>query len=469
MNWDLLRKSIKGTVVTAADSDFPSVRAAMVWNEIKPDRSPDVIVTVKDDNDVVAAVNFARENGLKIVVHGGGHTWCGLAVRNGGMTIDLSKLTESTIDKANRTASIQPVISNRELARRLGEYDLAFPIGHCPTVKASGYLLNGGMSWNLSEWGPACMSVEAVECVTADGKKIKASATEHPDLFWAARGCGPGMFAVATRFHLKCYPLPKAIMTSTYFYSLDHLRDVVEEVTELGWKMPSLVELSIFLIKAPPELTDQCKNTNGKLCMVTAVAFAYTKEEGTAALAVLERGSMVQKCLAKTLNEPSNFEKLSDIAGIAWPEHHRNLCENQCSKAKPSDIVVALRDKIIDAPSPKSVIVFCQSTGQHNLLEPHDDIALSMDAQSYGGSWAIWEKKEDDAANMKWQDETIAIIKSFTSTHYIGETDIVQDNARVQNSYTPEKWKKLEKIRAKYDPEGLFFGYLGGITPSKKA
>jgi FAD/FMN-containing dehydrogenase len=223
-----------------------------------------------------------------------------------------------------------------------------------------------------------------------------------------------------------------------------------------------MVELSIFLIKAPPELADKCKAANGKLCMITAVAFANSKEEGAAALQILETGTMPTKCLAKTLNEPSNFAKLSDAAGIAWPEQHRNLCENQCSKAKPVDILMALRDKIIDAPSPKSVMVFCQSTGQHNLLQPHADIALSMDAQSYGGSWAIWEKAEDDAANIKWQDEVIAIIKPFTSTHYIGETDIVQDNARVQESYTTEKWQRLQQIKAKYDPEGLFFSYLGG-------
>lgn len=463
MNWDALQSRISGSIVTPNSPNFSAVKAAMVWNEIKPNRSPDVIVTVKNDDDVVEAINFARENGLKVVVHGGGHTWCGLAVRNGGMTIDLSQLTESKIDKVTRKAIIQPVISNCELARRLGEHDLAFPIGHCPTVKVSGYLLNGGMSWNLSHWGPACLSVEAVELVTAEGKKVKASATEHSDLFWAARGCGPGMFAVATRFHLKCYPLPKAMMTSSYFYSLDHLREVVTEVTALGRKMPSIVELSIFLIKAPSELADKCKATNGKLCMITAVAFAHTKEEGAAALGVLETGSMPQKCLAKTLNEPSNFEKLSAAAGASWPEHHRNLCENQCSKANPVEILMALRDKIIDAPSPKSVIVFCQSTGEHNLLEPHEEIALSMDGQSYGGSWAIWEKPADDRANMEWQDEVIAIIKPFTSTHYIGETDIVQDNTRVLHSYTQEKWQRLEKIRKKYDPNGLFFGYLGGV------
>ena len=461
--WDLLRDKIRGTVVTATDSNFETVKSAMVWNEIKPKRSPDVIVTVKDDDDVVTAIQFAKANHLKVVMHGGGHTWCGLSVRHGGMIIDLANLNASTIDKEAKTAVIEPVISNRELARRLGEHGLAFPIGHCPTVKASGYLLNGGMSWNLSEWGPACMSVEAIECVTADGNKIKASAKEHPGLFWAARGCGPGMFAVVTKFHLRCYPLPKAIMTSTYFYALDDLEDVVNEVVALGWKMPSNVELSIFLMQAPPDLADRCKHNNGKLCMISTVTFSSTPEEGRAALAVLETGKMPQKSLLKALNESSNFEKLSDVSGIAWPENHRNLCENQCSKSNPTDILMALRDKFIEAPSPKSVIVFCQSTGGHNLLEPDPNVALSMDATSYGGCWTIWEKPEDDAVNLKWQNEVIAIIKPFTHSHYIGETDIVQDHQRVQESYTPEKWRKLEEIRAKYDPEGLFFGFLGGL------
>jgi FAD/FMN-containing dehydrogenase len=465
-DWAVLRSRIKGEVITPDAPGFAAVRSDMVWNRIKPNRSPAVIVKVGSDQDVVEAVNFARGNGLKVVVHGGGHTWCGLAVRNGGMTIDLAALTESGIDEATRTAVIQPVISNRELARRLGEHNLAFPIGHCPTVKASGYLLNGGMSWNMGHWGPACLSVEAVEFVTADGKMVKASATEHPDLYWAARGCGPGMFAVATRFHLKCYPLPKAITSSTYYYSLRDLREAVDEVVALGRKMPDMVELSIFLIKAPPHLADKCREHNGKLCMVAAVAFGMSREESETALAILETGALAKKSLAKSLYEPSSFEALSIASGETWPENHRNLCENQCSRAKPSDMLMALRDKIVAAPSAKSVIVFCQSTGPRNLLEPHPEVALSMDATSYGGSWAIWEKEEDDGANLKWQDEVIEILKSFTTQHYIGETDIVQDPSRVQASYSADKWKRLEQVRAQYDPQGLFFGYLGGTGRS---
>lgn len=461
-DWGLLRRRIQGDVVTASTPDFSAVRNALVWNQLKPDRSPDAIVRVKNEHDVVAAVNFARENGLKVVCRGGGHTWCGLAVRNGGITIDLSALNESRVDPTSRTASIQPVISNRELARRLGEHGLAFPIGHCPTVKAGGYLLNGGMAWNMGHWGPACLSVEAVEFVTADGKLIKASATEHQDLFWAARGCGPGMFAVATRFHLKCYPLPRAIATSNYYFSLHDLKEAVDDVVAAGRKMPDKVELSIFLIKAPAELAAACSDHNGKVCLVSAVAFGMTRKESAAALAPLEACGMVKKALGRSFNQPSSFERLAIASGETWPENHRNLCENQCSKARPSDILMALRDKFVEAPSDKSVIVFCQSTGPRNLLEPHPEVALSMDATSYGGSWAIWEKAEDDAANRKWQNEVIAIMKPFTSQHYIGETDIVQDPSRVEECYSADKWKRLEEVRAKYDPHGVFFGFLGG-------
>ena len=462
MDWESLRQNISGTLITSKAADFLTHRDAMVWNEIKPDRIPDGIVTVTNEEDVIASIDFARKNNLKVVVHGGGHSWCGLAVRHGGLVIDLSKLNDSTIDGPNKTATIQPVISNRELSRRLQAHDLAFPIGHCPTVKASGYLLNGGMSWNMSQWGPACLSVSAIDFITADGKKIKASIDEHADLFWASKGCGPGMFAVATRFYLNCYTLPKAIMTSTYFYTLDTLQKAVEEVTRLGWDMPAFVELSIFLIQAPPHLAAQCATANGKLCMVSAVAFANTTQEGQAALAVLEKGHMAQTCLSKSLYVASSFEQLSDVSGATWPEKHRNLCENQCSKANPSDILMALRDKIIDAPSAKSVIVFCQSTGQQALLKSSPDTALSLEGRSYGGCWSIWENEKDDAINTTWHNEVCAILKPFTDKSYIGETDIVEDNTRVHTSFTPDKWKRLELIRKKYDPDGLFFGYLGG-------
>lgn len=466
-DWSKLQAKLKGDVVTASSPNFAEVCSAMVWNELKPDRAPDGIVRVKNIDDVIAAVNFARENGLRIAVHGGGHSWIGTAVRNGGITIDLTALNKCEIDAAAKTAVLDPVLSNREVLKKLGEHNLAFPVGHCPTVKMSGYLLNGGLSWNLAEWGLAVHSVESYELVTADGKLINASATEHPDLYWAARGCGPGMFAVAVRYHLKCFDLPKAIMTSNYWYHLDDLKEVVEKVTAIGWKMPSKVELSIFMSAAPSEIADKFKSTNGMCCMVSAVAFADTEAEGRAALKHLDEEWLVKNAVKTAAYASSNFDALEDASGGAWPEHTRNLAENSYSNGKPVDMFLALKDYIIKAPSPKSVIVFVLSTGGKNILPTSSDISCSANGNYYGGCWAIWDDAKDDAVNRAWQIEVQKAMNRHISGHYIGETDFIVERGNIKGSYTADKFKRLEQIRAKYDPQGVFQGFTGGIPAPK--
>ena len=468
-DWAKLQTALKGDVVTASSPNWAEVLKAQVWNEIKPDRAPDCIVRVKNNDDVIAAVNFARENGLKIAIHGGGHTWCGLAVRNGGMTIDLTALNGHEIDAKNMKASLQPVLSNREVANLLSEQGLAFPTGHCPTVKMSGYLLNGGLSWNLSEWGPAVLSVESYDLVTADGKLVNANAKEHSDLYWAARGSGPGMFAVAVRYHLNLKPLPKAITTSNYWFSLDNLKEVVEKVADIGYnKLPAKVELSIFMNQAPADLQDKAKANNGWGCMVAAIAFADTPEEGKAALKPLEDDADLAKiCLKKDVYGKTDFNTLSDVSGQSWPDGHRNLVENTFCNGNAADMYLALRDQVKKCPSLKTVIVFVHSTGKKKILEQHPDIACSAEGNYYGGTWSIWEHAKDDAANLEWQLETQKIMKKHISGYYIGETDYVAERGNVKQAYTTEKFKRLEEIRAKYDPTGVFQSFTGGLPKAK--
>jgi FAD/FMN-containing dehydrogenase len=186
-----LQNRIAGKVIVR---DNPDYRGAWEnnWNQLRPERYPDIIVQVASDLDVVEAVKAARESGLKLAVRGGGHAWCGTPFRKGGMLIDLSRLTDVTLDPVARTAAIQPIVSNRDMMRKLEPYELAFPVGHCPQVKASGYLLSGGIGWNASQWGQAALSVTGIEIVTAAGQLITANAEQNAELFWAARGAGAG-------------------------------------------------------------------------------------------------------------------------------------------------------------------------------------------------------------------------------------------------------------------------------------
>src|SRR3954467_3610162 len=116
-----------GTVVWRGDPDYEATRRRMVWNARVPDRFPEVIVTVASDQDVVEAVKLACARGLQIAVRSGGHNWVGSSLRDGGLTVDLSRLTNVTVDPAARVAAAQPAIRNTELMAALGAQGLAFP------------------------------------------------------------------------------------------------------------------------------------------------------------------------------------------------------------------------------------------------------------------------------------------------------------------------------------------------------
>src|SRR5262249_21377172 len=128
-----------------------------------------------------------------------------------------------TVDVDRRLALVEPAATHRDLARQIAPRGLAFPIGHCPTVGLGGYLLAGGFGWNPASWGPACWSVQAIEVTIADGRHLVADRDHYPDLFWAARGAGPGFPGIVTRFHLELRQLPK-IMSHRAPYRLSALR-----------------------------------------------------------------------------------------------------------------------------------------------------------------------------------------------------------------------------------------------------
>ena len=142
---------------------------------------------------------------MKIGIRGGGHNWCAAALQEGGILLDLSRLNQVEIDPEARAATAEPVVTSRFLAKELAKHGLAFPVGHCPCVPLSGFILSGGLGWNAGEWGISCFSLLSVDVVTADGSLVTASETENTELLWAARGAGPGFFGVATKYRVRLY------------------------------------------------------------------------------------------------------------------------------------------------------------------------------------------------------------------------------------------------------------------------
>jgi FAD/FMN-containing dehydrogenase len=452
-----LRSRLGGRVATSADDDFAALAFGGQWNRLLPSRAPQVIARVRDERDVVEAVSFARAQGLKVAVRGGGHNWANPALRRGGMLIDLTDLNRIVeLEPGERRAVVQPVISNREAQRALNAEGLAYPTGHCPQVKLSGYLLGGGMSWNQGSWGPGCASVEAIDLVTPDGELITASEDQHPDLFWAARGAGSGLFAVAVRFHLRLNELPPAIWSYGAYYPIEELQAVAGWLGSVAPDLSERVELSLFLLTAPPDLGRASGPGRRKACMVSAAIFAHSEEEARAGLRSLEEGPVRDASISVSPPAPSSFEELFDLSGALWPEQHRNAVDAMYYDSAPADLAGAVGEHFLSTPSETTVVLFTLFTGA-NVPAPLPDAAFSMSARIYGGPWTMWTDAADDGANVDWHERCVELLKPHAVGHYVGETNTVAHPEYARAAYSAESWGRLSELRERHDPDGLFF------------
>lgn len=454
----------KGAVLSSADSGFEVAAFGELWNKLQPKRHPQVIAQVTDEQDVVAAVKFARANKLKVAVRGGGHNWCSPSLRNNGLLIDLTNLNKViSIDPTARKAVLQPIVSNREIQAALNLHGMSFPSGHCPQVKLSGYLLSGGMSWNHGVWGPGVGSIEAIEIVNSKGNMITASATKNPDYFWAARGGGPGFFGVATRYHLKLYPLPQAITASVYYYPYENIVEIAQWLGPRASQLPSSVELSLFVVQAPPNLAEKARSSNGKVALVTATVFADSPDAARSTLSLLDSYPLLDQCLWKSVAQPTNFEALFDASGALWPGNLRCKVDAMFYNAPLADLLRATKDHLLMAPS-KTVFMSVVYTGKNRPPATPPDAAFSMTGALYGGSWTMWDSAADDAKNVSWHEKCVQLLKPYVVGHYVSETDTVGHPEFARLSYKPANWKRLAELRKKHDPEGLFFDFSNALS-----
>ncbi|MDR4460190.1 MAG: FAD-binding oxidoreductase [Nitrospirales bacterium] len=443
-------------MTTSTDAGYEELRCGMIWNRLTPSRYPQVVVQVANEHDVVEAVRFACAENLKVSVRGGGHSWVGFPLCDGSLLIDLGRLNQVWIDPRACMATTQPAVTGRELIRQLAVHGLAFPVGHCPSVPMSGFLLNGGLGWNSNAWGPACFSVESAHVVMADGTLVIVSRDHHADLLWAIRGAGPGFFGVVTEYTLKLYSVPRAILTSTYYYPLSRMEEVGAWAADIARQLPRAVELALFCAQAPPAYAGQCRSDNGFICILTGTAFLDTQSEAADRLGLLESSPVLSECLGKDVFQPTSLDALLDKGGMFWPERHRCLADTLWSNSPSEQSLAIMRQYFLHAPSPKSLGVCVFATGVEGHAAVLPDAAFSMTAGTLLLCYAIWEHQEDDGVNAVWHQETVAALDPFVVGHYVGESDIIAEPGRAERSFAPANWQRLQTLRRIYDPDGLF-------------
>ena len=448
----------QGSIIHRQDNNYESWRQSMIWHRSKPERFPDIIVQAQNEQDVIAAVSHAADNGHKIAVHSGGHNSSGPSLRNGGMVVDVGHMANLEIDEKNQLASIQPGVRSIQLVAVARAKGLSFPVPHCPTVVMSGFVMGGGLGWNYSHrGGMSCFSIAAADIVTADGQLRHANRDENPDLYWAVRGGGPGFFGVVTRLWLKLYPLPRAIYASNYIIPLDSLKKVTAIVDKLLNKKDDRVELLTLLAHSPVAPVD-APVEESKICFVTVFAFGDSMEESISLLEPTTNSGLTALSIHKEENQPFSFEELYNKyfslevpAGMMARYKVDNVMTNE-----PAKVLHALADHFRKAPSLHAHVL----TALGMNLKTHDDACFSSIADCYLGCYAIWDREEDDDKNYDWLGKCVPIMEPYAKGHYVNEVEPRFNPDRIRECYSKEAWQRLEHLRVKYDPKGVFHHYL---------
>lgn len=448
---------IKGRIILRADPDYPLWWSSMSWYLFKPPRFADLIVRAKSDQDIQDALAYARENKLKVTVRSGGHNPAKAVLRNGGMLLDLSELRSVQIDAAARTAWVEPGIHSENLLAQLVEHKLDFPAAHTGVVPIGGYVIGGGLGWNMPERGIACRSILAAQVITADGSKLTASADENSDLWWAIRGCGPGFFAVVTRYKLQLYPLYPAMTKSKYLFAIDKLPQVCKSLEKVSAEKENRLEvLAVVGHFYPP---DKPPAERDLVCAVSVFAFANSSKDASELMAPWTRTGLPAQALLKSEGKVLSYEQLFAGQETDFSSPNRTAVENIWT----DDIargLQALAKKMQDDPPPSPRCFALSGWGFSNTRVDATS-CVATPAEHYLSWYLMAEEESHVPLNRRWMDESVELLRPISRGRYINETDPVHYPQHVAECFSPESWKRLAKLRKQHDPHNLFFTWLG--------
>lgn len=437
--------SFTGAFWRSGDVGFSDAALANIFNGRRPSRRPAAVLRAADAADVAAGVKLAAAEGWKVSVRSGGHSWAAWSLREDALLIDLAALNGMHYDAGTGIAAVGPAArSGLDLDPFLAAHGRFFAVGHHPTVSMGGFLLQGGMGLSCRGGGWAVESVESMDVVTASGELVRCSETENADLFWAARGSGPGFFGVVTEFRLRTRPRHRSLIRSTYVYPAE----VATEVLTWFHSVRRDVDPSVgFLaVGATPPGFDS------PVVIIDGVSF----DGGPSALAALETCPMADRALKSTAAQPTTMSVLFAEQSNGNPAGLRYFVDNVYLVGEASELVPALVAACTDLPTPQSSVIVSDFSPQVSRDLP--DMAVSLRPDLYFAAYVASRSPVDDEKCRSWLDSAMNRLSPYSDGCYLGDSDFT---VRPDRILSDAAWSRLQRIQAVRDPEGRFPGYLG--------
>ncbi|HLI65323.1 MAG TPA: FAD-binding oxidoreductase [Caulobacteraceae bacterium] len=279
-----LRETLRGTLIARGEADYDEARK--LYNGMI-DKRPALIARCADVADVIAAVNFGRDNDLRIAIRGGGHNGPGLGSVNDGLVIDMSMMKGVRVDPAARTARVGPGCTQGDLDHATHAFGLATPAGIISTTGIAGLTLSGGHGYLSRKYGLTIDNLIEADVVLADGSFVTVDKDRDPDLFWALRG-GGGNFGVVTSFVFRLHPV-SMVFGGPIAFDYKHARTIMQRYRDVLPAAPE--ELGVFLglktVLSSPPFPEELW---GKRMCLLMCCYDGSEEAGAKALAPLLDG-----------------------------------------------------------------------------------------------------------------------------------------------------------------------------------
>jgi FAD/FMN-containing dehydrogenase len=426
------------TMLEQGDPGYDEART--VWNAIV-DRRPRAIARCTSARDVVDAVRAARARDLEIGVRCGGHSHVGLAVPEGGLMIDLSPLSAVRVDPAQRRAFVQGGALLGALDRAAQRHGLATTAGNVSHTGVGGLTLGGGMGWLARRYGLACDNVVAYRVVTADGRLLRASATEHPDLYWGLRG-GGGNFGVVAEFEFRLHPVGTRALVAEHTFAAADAGAALR-----GWRD--------LAADAPRPATFTASVRDGEATL--GFVWVGDPRRGRRLAAQLDA---LGEPLARRVAETS-YLRLQSRDDTPQGHARRRYCKGHYLRALPDAAIDALLVRGEGFPN-----VSLQAYGgaiadvpDHATAFSHRDAAFEYIAS------ASWTDPAEDQARMAAARRCAAAMAPFAAGVYV---NVLTDEgaAGVRRAYPGHKLDRLVAVKDAYDPDNAF--HLNhNIAPSR--
>ena len=438
----------KGEIFHPGDAAYDEART--VFNAMI-DRKPAVIARCKSADDVVAAVNLAREQNLPLSVYGGGHSVTGHAVVDAGICIDMRGMKGIDIDPDARVVRAEAGLTWGEFDAATQEHGLAVTGGRVTTTGIAGLALGSGSGWLERKLGFTCDNLVKVEMVTADGRKVIASDDENTELFWGVRG-GGGNFGIVTAFQLRLHPIGPIVLGGLLMYPHAMARDVTKFWRDFITSAPDDVGSAMAFITAPPEefVPEPVRGTP-----VVGVVLGYFGED-------LDKGEEVLRPMREF--GPPGMDMIDRIPYVAMQQLIDPPNQKGLYNYWTADFLADLPDEAIEvfvehtsAPSsPHNQMLILAGGGALKLI---DDNATAFGHRTMPFNThylGMWEDPADTEKNIAYVRAIGQAMKPWATggayLNFLGD----EGAARVEAAFGPEKFTRLQALKAEWDPTNLF-------------